>query len=66
MLISASSTVGTYTVAQSLLTNFLPAIIFICGILFFILIVGIIVRMVGGEVKEDFSVENEELFTDEI
>jgi hypothetical protein len=66
MLFSATSTQGTFGVSQTLITNFMPEIIFICGILFFVLIVGIIVKMAGGEVKEEFSAENDELFTDEI
>ena len=66
MLFSATSTEGTFVVAQTLVTNFLPAIIFICGILFFVLIVSIMVKMSGGEIKEDFNVEHDDLFTDEI
>lgn len=63
---SATSTDGSFTVAQSLITSYMPAIIFICAILFFVMIVGIIVKMAGGEVKDSFEVDNEDLFTDEI
>jgi hypothetical protein len=53
-------------VAQSLITSYMPAIIFICAILFFVMIVGIIVKMAGGDIKDSFEVDNEDLFTDEI
>lgn len=66
MLITASSTDGVYGVVQILITNFMPILLFICALLFFAMIVGILLKMAGQKEVIDFEVDNDELFSDEI
>ena len=53
--------------AKSLFPSYYMPLVIICGMLFFVLIVGIIMRSVGkGEAAEDFFPPEDDIFTDEI
>lgn len=65
-MIPDSNTADAVGVAQLLITSNMPAIIFICAILFFAMITAILIRTLNKDYNETIEVDNDELFSDEI